>query len=394
MHIKIYLVLFTFISCSLNALNTSEKDYIDYFHKINSAELLIASSDYGKALGVYEELIKTYPNHFYKDLHNACVCALKLEKYDEALYFARDLVNHGYELKDFDSQAFDSFRNQKKYWGKFLSEYPRLRKQYEKNLNQPLRDKYMAMFKIDQQAASAPNSIREQDSMLYELAVSLSKLIKEQGFPHWILNKDTINPHFYVLLRHYCGLKNRITYSEELQQDSLYAQMKNNDIPLLMEQVLHKGLITPNIYENVVTYWDNSNPYGRPAIMIDFNTEKVYPFLQADTAKIPEINNRRAQIGLPALKGQLSDSLLYSTWYKFYPFQEIKEAYLSCDTCNTISDFMDIRYPIEDKIRNKFSEKKEMDFILPDWTEIRDFHYMGTYKYTEPKLKKNDTDTK
>ena len=394
MHIKIYLVLFTFISCSLNTTDKDDKDYIDYFQKINSAELLIGSSDYGKALGVYEELIKTYPNHFYKDLHNACVCALKLGRYDEALYLARDLVNHGYELKDFESQAFDSFRNQKKYWSKFLYEYPRLRNQYEKNLNLPLRDKYMALYKIDQLEASAPNGIREQDSVLYELAVSLSKLIKEDGFPHWMLNKDTINMHFYVMLRHYCGLKNKIMYSEELQQDSLYAQMKNNDISLLMEQALHKGLITPDIYENAATYYDYNNPYGRPAIMIDFNTEKVYPFLQADTAKIPEINNRRAQIGLPALKGQLSDSLLYSTWYKFYPFQEIREAFLSCDTCSTILDFLDIKHPIEDKIRNKFSEKKEKDFILPDWTEIRDIHNMGFQKMRDQKQKKNDTDTK
>ena len=217
------LLLFLFIACSFvtSGFKIASRDYIDYFHKINVAESLISGSDYEKALSIYNELFLTYPSCFYKDLHNACVCALKLEKYDEALAFASNLVNYGYELKDFESQAFDSFRNQKKQWNKFLSNYPQLREQYEKKLNIPLREKYLVLYEIDQQAAST--GTRMQDSLFYELAVSLSKLIKESGFPHWLQINNSINTKFYVMLRHYCGLKNRIMNSEELQQDSLYA---------------------------------------------------------------------------------------------------------------------------------------------------------------------------
>lgn len=386
------LLLITLIFCSFR---TEAQDYINYFRRINTAETLIGSSDYGKALVIYDELKKSYPNCFYKDLHNACLCALKLEKYREALSFACDLVKHGYELKDFELPAFDSFKNQKKYWNKFLSEYPRLRKQYEKNLNLPLRDKYDAFYKIDQKVAPSSNT-RMIDSVFYELACSLSALIKESGFPHWFQNKDTINGHLHVMLRHYCGLKNRIMSSEEMQQDSLYARMTNNDIPLLVEQALHKGLITPDMYESVTTYWDNSNPYGRPAIMIDYSIEKVYPILQADAAKIPEINLRREQIGLPPLTGELSDSLLYSTWYRYYPFPEIREAALSCDTCKNAKDYSSMIHKLnfEKQAKDKYSqEKQKSDFILPNWSEIRDFHYMGYSKFVKQKLQKNDTDT-
>ena len=381
MNTKLLLLLtIIFCSCKIEA-----QDYINYFHKINAAESLIGSSEYEKALVIYDELMKTYPNHFFKDLHNACLCALKLEKYKEALSFARDLVKHGYELKDFDSPAFDRFRNQKKYWNKFVSEYPQLRKQYEKNLNLPLREKYYTLYKIDQQGASLSDR-RMLDNLLYELAGSLSGLIKESGFPHWFQNKDTIHHQFYIMLRHFCGLKNRIMDSEEMQQDSLYARMTNNDIPLLIEQALHKGLITPELYEMATTYWDYSNPYGRLAIMIDFNIEKVYPFLQADASKIPEINRRREQIGLPPVTGELSDSLLNTTWFRFYPFQEIQEAALSCDTCKSVRDYSSMinKGNFERQAMNKYlQEKQKTDFILKDWSEIRELHSVGLYKFVE-----------
>ena len=390
------LLLLTFIFCCCKA---ETQDYIGYFQKINTAESLIGASEYEKAYIIYDELIKTYPSHFYKDLHNACVCAIKLEKYKEALSLAYDLVKHGYELKDFESKAFDSFRNQKKYWNKFLSEYPQLRKQYKKGLNMPLREKYQALYEIDQQAASTKGDIRRQDSIFYNLSVSLSALIKKEEFPNWLQNKDTIFSHFYVMLRHYCGLRNRIINSEKMQQDSMYAGMTKNDIPVLIEHALHKGLITPDMYEIASTYWDYSNPYGILAIMIDYNIEKVCPFLWADSTKIPEINHRREQIGLPLIignLGQLSDSLLYSTWYKFYPFNEIRNAALACDTCKDVLDYYDLIHKLkfEEKTEAKYStEKQKSDFILQDWSEIRDIHKMGLSRYIKEKTKKNDIDT-
>jgi hypothetical protein len=383
----VFFVAYACIACSFQ---TADKDYIDYFRKVNVAESFIRDSNYEKALTTYDELIASYPNHFYKDLHNACVCALRLEKYRKALSLASALVGHGYELKDFESSTFDSFRNQKNYWNQFLTDYPGLRQQYEKNLDIPLRNQYIDLYEIDQQVAALGQGSKKFPG----LALSLSNLIKESGFPHWLQNKDTIQLKLYVLLRHFCGFNHRLMNNAKSQQDSLYARMNQNDIPLLVEQALHKGLITPDMYENATTYWDYSNPYGKLAIMIDYNTEKVYPFLQAAPEAIPEINNRRNNIGLPLVTGEeLSDNILYSTWYRFYPFQAIKEAFLSCDTCNSLDNFLDIKRSFENNIMNEFLQKKDTDFILRDWEEVHDFHYMGIMPIVNSKLKKNGIDT-
>lgn len=384
--------LFLLLTIIFYSYKIEAQDYIDYFQKINTAESLIGSSEYEKAYAIYDKLIKTYPNCFYKDIHNACLCAIKLEKYEEALSLACDLVKHGYKLKDFESQGFDGLRSQKKYWNEFLSEYPRLQSQYEKSLNLPLRNKFQALYEVDQRVASIRNNTRMGDSVFYKLAISLSTLIKEAGFPCWMQNQDTINIHFYIMLRHYCGLKNKINNSEEMQQDSLYAGMTNNDIPILIEQALHEGLITPDWYENASTYWDNSNPYGKLAIVIDFNIEKVYPALQADTSKIPEINYRREKTGLPPITGVLSDSLLNPTWYKFYPFREVRQTLLSCDTCNSMNDFIMMIPSIERKVKKEYSQKKRNDFILKDWSEIQDKHYMGLYQFIKDKIKEEKKD--
>ena len=176
-----------------------------------------------------------------------------------------------------------------------------------------------------------------------------------------------------------------------MQQDSMYIRMTKNEIPVLIRDALHKGLITPDMYETASTYWDYSNPYGKLAIMIDFNIEKVYPFLFADSVKITEINQRREQIGLPLITGnlgQLSDSLLYSTWYKFYPFKEIRESALACDTCKNVHDYHNLIHELNLEINTKekyTKEKQKSNFILRDWSEIRDKHYMGLSRYVKEK---------
>jgi len=49
---------------------------------------------------------------------------------------------------------------------------------------------------------------------------------------------------------------------------------------------------------------------------------------------------------------------------------------------------------LESNAREKYSEEnKKNDFILKDWTEIRDIHKMGLSRYVKEKINLNDIDT-
>jgi hypothetical protein len=258
-------------------------------------------------------------------------------------------------------------------------------------MNQSLRNEYLVLYEIDQQAASSHDNLRTQDSIFYELSISVSKLIKEYGFPHWMINnKDTIIPKLYVMLRHYCGLENRIKADETMQADSLYCNMKN-EIPMLVNQALNDGWILPDAFVDITTYWDDTNPYGKIAIVIDFEEEQVSLSLKNSPEKQDEINKRRDSIGLFQIK-EFTEEMLKTTWYKDYPFHEIINACINCDTCTINRDFIKIIYAIagEVKFENKRLNANANHFIFPDF-DIRDQYFIG-FKRLKNKKHTNDID--
>lgn len=363
--------------CLCLSQKTDNNSYLHYFNNINKAELAIADSQYSESLSIYKKLLAVYPHSFYKDIHNATLCAIKTRQYKYAIKLSKELVRHGYELSDFESPAFNELRDKKKYWKQFLNEYPELRKNYTKTLNEPLRDSYNLLYTIDQDAASLKNEIRKQDSIFYNLAVSVSNLIKRDNFPQWMINKDTMNAKLHVMLRHYCGLENRIKNDETMQMDSLYIRMQNNDIRLLVTQALDDGWISPDRYVNIITYWDNSNLYGETAIQIDFEKERITPFLKVPLGKEKEINQLRESIGLPHVS-ELTQDVIKAYWYGDYPFQKIKEAWLACDTCLNLLSYMRISSNLELEVRNNY---KENYFIIPDFYQNSSRYYKGIKEY-------------
>jgi hypothetical protein len=354
--------------------------YLDYFKKVNQAELHIAKSDYQGALEIYKAVFDAYPHSFYKDVHNAALCAIEAKRYKDALQLSKNLVLHGCELKDFDCSGFDALKNSKKQWKQFLSEYPKLHDQYENTLDLPLREQYLTLCEIDQKTnGNFNNSIRVVDSVFYELAISVSDLIKEHGFPHWMINKDVINSKLYSMFLHYCGLENRIkTSSEAMQKDVLYMNMHKNDIPELINQALNDGWLLPEYYAGITTHNDRSI-YGEMAIEINYETETVKPFLSTPIEKREEVNQRRATVGLPPVN-DLTQDMVKATWYREYPFKKVKEAWLACDTCFTLKDYIILERKITLEIENNYVENS--CFILTDViNNVHNIYQLGTKEY-------------
>jgi hypothetical protein len=226
--------------------------------------------------------------------------------------------------------------------------------------------------------------MRVQDSVFYELALSISTLIKVKGFPCWMIDKDTIKSHLYAMLRHYCGLVNRIESNEEMQQDSFYTRMRDNDMPLLVNKALEEGWLSPEQYVGITTYWDNTNPYGEIFVEYDFEKEEVRPFLQISSEKKDEINQRRQNIGLIPINDDTQNFFALN-----YPFKEIKEIWLNCDTCHETLDYIILERKIIDTLIDNEKIDAYEDFILQK-VESRNTYYKGVQKYQKNLPSKNN----
>ncbi len=378
-----------FLILSSNLAFASSDNYLAYYSNINKAELHINKIEFDSALIVYETTFKKYSNHFYKDLHNACLCYIKLNKFDEAERIAEELILHGYELNNFNSNSAFGLLIKNPVWKLLLNNYSILHNKYLETLNNDYRKNLYTMFIKDQKAASSKNMIY-QDSVFYYQAIELENMFNKYGFPSCMVNKDTLNTKVIMIIRHYFGLVNRAKSNPEMLKRDCYLLMDFNKIQLsqLLEKGLYAGLVLPQTYLGMVSLWDNSNKYGNLSILVDFNTIQTSLHLDLTSDKIKEVNKNRILIGLPQI--DLSNPYdLKTTWYSEFPFEEIKKALSTCDTCSD-KDYADIAFEIGMKVKDSFKINPLLDgFILTDNSNINGVYYKGMYQYQKNKnLKK------
>lgn len=350
------------MSLSLSCTSKEQKSYILYFEQINEAEAHIYRGELPEALAVYTNVFKQYDHADYKDLHNACLSAVKLGKYKEAFAFLPRLVAVGYELTDFDSDGFEVLQTEAG-WEDFQSTYPKLRETYLGGLDMDAREQFIKLKEEDQKYAKMRAQTAEDRkivfSKFYELSQALSALINEKGFPPYRVHKDTFDIN--VMLRHYCGLKNLQTYNPEFQKDSFYRAM-NIDTDEIAWQALNDGMITPADYESITTY-QTINPYGSLFITVDYDTETVTTDVDKGY-QLDSMNVYRKRIGLPLVDQGDFDVLLQSTHYtENYPFKEVKE-FLSTDTTKPMMPREIYADFIAQEMHEKNTDDKLSGFIL------------------------------
>ncbi|MCL2073191.1 MAG: hypothetical protein FWH18_04680 [Marinilabiliaceae bacterium] len=184
-----FLAILSFAFLAVSFLIIKQLNYVDYFHKTNEAELFIVKGNYNDALNIYKALFIDYKQVFYMDVHNACVCAIKLGKTKLAVKYAKMLILYGYELEDFEKEPFNLIKN-KRFWSNFENDYTILRNEYLQTVDIELREKYYNLFLKDQSIGS--RNLISQDSMLYDLSIDISELIEKYGFPDWMTKKDSM----------------------------------------------------------------------------------------------------------------------------------------------------------------------------------------------------------
>ncbi|TRX65899.1 hypothetical protein [Carboxylicivirga sp. M1479] len=364
-------------------------DYIRYHHEIHSIEQNTSKGDYQLSLDLYYDVFNRYDNLFYKDIHNACMCAIKVKDFEKAIECAIELVKKGYTLNDFDEEYFVELKGNQKVWKAFLKRYKNLRQQYLGSIDQDERSFYEKNYVLDQKAASIGN-IAKQDSIFFILAGKLSNHLSQHGFPSIFLCKDTLNHKLHVMLRHYCGLYNRKKNDENLKQDPQYTLYADNIIKPIVDKALHDGLILPHVYMSIVSYYDD-NPFGEVALKIDVDNEIIYPFIKGKQEDVECINSLRSKVGMKAIINCNDTVSLANTWYAHYPFKEVKLAMETCDTCNTFLDYMALHVSIEARVRDDYRGKNRDGFILSNNFEAMETYYQFSFMNN---LKKNGINNK
>ncbi|MFA9371712.1 MAG: hypothetical protein ACERIH_08390 [Labilibaculum antarcticum] len=373
---KKFIYLFIGLGLSFN-ICCANNDYIAYHQKSNKAKVLIAQSKFECALDIYIEIFKEYPKHFYKDVHNACVCAIRCEKFSNANLLASELVLLGYKLEDFQQVAFNAFRNTDK-WNSFCKTYPKLRKDYESTLNMDLREKYYQLFLDDQLVASRDEGYGnlKNDSSFFALTKHLKEFYESDGIPNYLHNKDTLNIKYFILYRHYFGMKNNADNKPDIKNKSdLYEKIDALNWKKVLLNELQQGNIDPQFYSDAIIYNDFSDPYGKTAVKIDFEKEKVMLFMNLKSDEIAVKNENREAIGLLPLNESNSD-ILGITWYAKYPFRQIKDSLVLLTSPNPMVKLKVIR-KFESKIRDYYQNTDLNDFFLGDYNQIKEAHFFG-----------------
>lgn len=358
--------------------------YVNYHQEINEIEVAIRKQNYSQAIVAYEEL-RRKASFFAKDLHNLSICYLKTNQLDSAISIAHQLVLRGRTLDDFKRyKEFVAVTGTKK-WVTFTEVYPLLREQYEKTLDHEFISLINKFIVSDQEFQKI--SDEKRDSTYYYQGRMLFDYIFENGFPEFFKDEE---PFFagrlLVMLRHFFYLPKMVSADNELASRKPYSHMVfNRPYSECILKAVHKGKLQPSSYESIMHYSSVDSPYGKIGICFDFDKETVTLDFGPFNSNLEEINKNRRAIGLAQIDS--TAGILEGSWYKEVPFKEMKEAYINCDTCKSLTDYSMLSRSIRERVRDAFKNEELESFMFSyDPSNLRSFTMKGAYKYM-PNLK-------
>jgi hypothetical protein len=210
---KTFLFLLTLILFLNASAQKSEINYItSYYPIINRAELSIVDSNYSLALRTYDSAFAKTKRGFSKDLFNAMVCAIKIQRLDKAFVYCDSLIAKGVS-KEFlmTYRSLEVLRSSDK-WQKYIDGYEVKFQKYAKRRDKELKNILDGMFARDQVYRLRPGSYNVYgDSIRFNDSVNLVELksfIARVGFPNedMVAKESPLRIDFptYIVFHHYC----------------------------------------------------------------------------------------------------------------------------------------------------------------------------------------------
>jgi hypothetical protein len=108
---KSVLIVSSFCLCGQVCSSQPKKDILYYYQKVNHAETEIVNNRYHAALAIYDSILFQNSYNWPKDIYNALVCCLKVQKNDTALLYANQLINLGVDSNLFSKPIFNAIHS-------------------------------------------------------------------------------------------------------------------------------------------------------------------------------------------------------------------------------------------------------------------------------------------
>jgi len=268
-------------------------DYWQYHSQINTAEELIAASNFQEALHQYQQVFNTYDFVFLRDYKIAAQLAAFTKQYDVAFELIRKAIAAGWDLGSAQSEKHLSELQQKPEWELLEKAYPELQRSSLAHIDDSLRGEVRTMYKLDQHLAlGAMLRIRNKAQEKYALnkfapnsefqMKRLISMLENEGYP----SEQLIGNSYWMttILSHH----NSIT-QEYTQRDTLYKHIK----PALVDAI-GKGQMSPYEFALVDDWYI--------AVSSD-RTQTGYGFLnEPSQSTLAETNALRKAIGLRSVE--------------------------------------------------------------------------------------------
>ncbi|TAG42661.1 MAG: hypothetical protein EAZ31_05645 [Cytophagia bacterium] len=281
----------------VNFLNAQTKvNFItEYYPFINKAEIYITKGKFENALEMYQKAFKNSTIGFRRDYENALYCALKIDKINIALEYAKQMAVKGSKLEYFKKIKHFEKLTASNNWIDFEENYD---KYYLKNINIKLRDTLIKMKERDQKYRLMEGSyrkyhkeIKEIDSLNY---IGLVSLFNQYGYP----TEDMIGGKHItdVIIRHY--------YQNNPTDTTKHIFL--NDI---FNNALKEGKIHN---ENILTIFNNIHPIIKWEKYSYYTIKKVNNLVyRINFGSTLEINKERKEIGLCSMEDVEQKLLFY-----------------------------------------------------------------------------------
>jgi hypothetical protein len=214
----------------LNVLYGQNRDSVSqYYNYVQEAHTSIVANNYSLALASYQQATR-YLSPFGTDSYNACLCAIRCQRFGEAIPFADQLIRKGVPLSFFIQNTKLNPLTQQAVWRDYLNTQPK------PTLDSALRERLEQLLELDQRYRK--DNLRFQDSIQVVdayLEKEMDTIFTTYGYPSehligvWIVVDTVLSGNwspFDVLLIHQIKRKNQ-KYIDFLEQSVWKGLMKN-----------------------------------------------------------------------------------------------------------------------------------------------------------------------